>query len=235
MESIAETPSFSTWLRSYPFRLGIYGVLTFALFQGVFVGVDQWGAAWMGSEDGPIELSQLALAVMASVLFFWAAYRSPTAKAALVVCGSVVGYAAARESDRWFEQWLFDDAYKWLVGLPLALLVAATIVRHRRTFLSETFRLSHHPSATVFMLAGIFLGGVCQPLDRPGIWSSVSDSKQLQTTKAMIEEYAELFAYLLFFISAAEVLLYVYQLAAQSRCDEVDDAGEPPESLPLAA
>ncbi len=207
MDVDLETPSISQIFRSYPFRLAMYGLVTMAVYQAIFWGVGRYGAAVMGAENGPIETAQVVLALVGALCLFCAAAWAKIGRAGLVMCGAVVGYAAARESDLLFERLLFDDAYKWVVGLPMAVIAMVVVIRERHRLVGETMWLLRQPAATLFVVAGIFLCGVCQTLDRPDMWTSISNATEAATTKAMIEEYAELFAYLMLALSGIEAVI----------------------------
>ena len=207
MKSVLRRPSPTAWGATFPLRLCLYGFLTFVLFQSVLAGVRSQGAATMGNENGPIELTQLALALIGSLAYFYASYRSAICRFGLILGGAVIGYAAARESDLWFESMFFDDAYKWLVGVPMLALVLTVGWIQRRRVLPESWQLMQQPSGTLFAVAGIYLMAVCQPLDRPAFWSSITDPAEVVVTKALFEEYAELFAYLLLAISGTEAAI----------------------------
>ncbi len=122
MDAAPQLPTVSQFLRSYAFRVGVYGIITFLVFHCTYLAIQAYGGAVMGAENGPIEMTQLTLAILAAASLFCAARWARIGRAGLVVCGAVVAYAAARESDLFLETYLFDDAYKWVFGLPLAVL-----------------------------------------------------------------------------------------------------------------
>lgn len=222
------TPTLSEIVRSFPFRVGLYGLATLVVFESAYAGICRYGAGFMGAENGPVEIAQVALALVGAIGLFSAAWWSPLGKAGLVVCGSVVAYAAARESDQLFESLLFDDAYKWLVGLPLVAVCVATVFIGRKTLIAESMWLMQHPVATLFAIAGIYLCFVCQVLDRPEMWSGLESIGDVTDTKASIEEYSELFAYLLLAFSGVEAaaLARQRQKLAASEHDQVVTSSE---------
>jgi hypothetical protein len=217
MDADTNTPSISEILRSYAFRLCVYSVLTYVVFEAIYAGVQTHGAARMGAENGPIEMAQLGLAIIGAVGLFCAAWWSPIGRAGLVMCGAVVTYAAARESDLLLETALFDDAYKWVVGLPMVILVVVVVIADRHRLVEGIMWLMHHPAATLFAVAGVFLCFVCQVLDRPDMWVGISNGHEAETTKALIEEYTELFAYLLLACSGIEAAILAYSGRAKQR------------------
>lgn len=226
MDAQPENPTIGEILRSYPLRICVYGAITVALYQVVFLGVTRWGPVVMGSENGPLEIGQVVLAIIAAVLIFTAAARTRLGAISLTLGGALVAYAAARESDLWFETVFFDDAYKWFVGLPMLTLVVFTVAIHRKKLVSDLFWLLNQPASTIFAIAGIFLCAVCQTLDRPGLWGGLSASEEAAWTKAMIEEYAELFAYLLLAFAGVESVILS---AKYSKNSAIDDQPSQPE------
>ena len=110
-----------------------------------------------------------------------------------------------------FESLMFDDAYKWVVGFPMAGLVMVAVIRDRDRLIGESIRWMSRPPATLFAIAGIYLCFVCQFFDRPEMWTSIRNPTDAAHTKAMVEEYAELFAYLLLAFSGIESAILTRQ------------------------
>ena len=115
----------------YPARLIVYGVVAFVLGQTLYAVVLQRNWEIIGQENGLVERTQAALALFGAVAFFVAATKSTYGKAGLVLCGSLAGYAAGRECDQWLETHLFNDAYKYLIGLPLLAITLVVGWKHR--------------------------------------------------------------------------------------------------------
>lgn len=191
----------------FPIRLAGFGCSIAVLYALMHELIRSQGSS-VGVENGVFELMQVALALVASVCFFVAARRGGTGMAALAVCGAMMAYAAARESDSWFESVFFDDAYKWLVGVPAVLVCVGAVWRHRDDFREDTLRWLNQPPATVFVIAGIYLAFVCQMLDRPGVWQDLSVASDSSTVKPVIEEAMEVFAYAAIAYSSVESILF---------------------------
>ncbi len=129
MDADVQTPTISQFLRSYSFRVCVYAVVALLVFYATFLAIGVHGADAMGAENGPIETAQVVLAVLGAVGLFCAALWTRIGRAGLVIAGAVVAYAAARESDQTFEALMFDDAYKWVVGLPMSVLAVVADAR----------------------------------------------------------------------------------------------------------
>lgn len=217
MEEHEQTPGWFSLLTSYPARLVVYGLITMGVYQLVFTLIQSRGVAWIASENGPLETAQVVCLLIAATGIALAAWWTPIGRAALVGTGAVTVYAAARESDQWFETFFFDDAYKWLVGLPMAILVVTFVFRERRQLLQETLAMSKKPGATLFTIGGIYLCFYCQMLDRPNFWQELGSGIGLSgiglsgtgagLQKVLVEECAELFAYLLIMFSGFEAMI----------------------------
>lgn len=207
---------------SYPARLFAYAIITFALFQGVFYGLLRSGSGFIAAENGPVESAQVYLAIFAALCLFYTAYRSRRGRAGLIVCAAMVGYAAAREADSIFEALFFDDAYKWLVGLPMLAIAITALWVDRKRVIPDALWLVRQPSVTMFAIAGIYLCAVCQLYDRPAMWSEITGGATADTAKATIEEFAELFAYVLLGFSGIEGLAMAHDLdnVAEVACED---------------
>ena len=80
MKIDSQTPSLGMILRSYPCRLCLYCGVPFLISQLLYLGVQRQGAAVLGAEDGPVEQTQVALAIFGSLALFYAAFRSPVGR-----------------------------------------------------------------------------------------------------------------------------------------------------------
>lgn len=202
-------PASTKWdwkaiLTSYPTRLTTYGVAAFLLCQAVFVAIREQGIEVAASENGPVEQAQAWMAVFACSCLFFAASRIRNGRTGLVLCACMVGYAAARECDTTFETMFFDDAYKYIAGIPLLTIAASAFWMGRKVVFRESLVLVRTPAITIFAIAGIYICTVCQVLDRPDLWSALGEGVNAETTKAAVEEFAELFGYLLLAFSGIE-------------------------------
>ena len=217
------------WVRytlNYPIRLAIYGAIALLTSQYVFSMIAVHGIGYSGQENGPVERAQVVLALFTSVALFFAASRCGVGRTGLILCACLVGYAAARECDRWFETVFFDDAYKYLAGIPLATVFVIALYRGRTVVLRESHWLLRTPAMTIYACGGIFICSVCQVLDRPDLWSAVPQGDSTELTKSAVEEMAELFGYLLLAFSGIESILMTFaqqQTVALSLSTETDE------------
>jgi hypothetical protein len=234
---------------SYPARLAIYGLTCLLVFQGVCVLLEARGAAWLSEENGPLELAQVVCLLFAAAAIAVAVRWSPAGKAVLLATSAAALYAAARESDLWFETvffedayktivgLFFEDAYKTIVGLPLALLVMHVIWTERHRLVSDALWISRKPGATLFTMGGMYLCCFCQILDRELFWPTGDLQGALGYQKALVEESAELFAYLLIAFAGIEAMVAAAQdrLAWQTSDRSTLDANAGLVSRPVAA
>lgn len=218
-----DSPNLRQVVTSFPARMAVYGAIVFLVFQVVYLSLQRYDATWLFTENGPIELAQVAFLLLAAGTIAMAAYLTPIGRAALVAASAATFYAAARECDHWLESNLFDDAYKWIVGLPAAAVVLTVAYRERHRILVETLRIARYPGATLFTVAGIYLFFFCQMFDRPLFWNESGPGAGFAAVQeplptmdeliaryieiAKVEESAELFAYLLVAFSGAEAVI----------------------------
>ena len=220
-------------------RFGIYAALCVALFQCLLLCVPRLGAEVIGSEQGPVELAQGVLALVAAIYFFYAAAFSDRGMTGFLGCGVLLAYASAREQDWAFESLFFDDAYKWLVGLPFAITLGLVMHKRRKDLADDLKWMVGQPCFVIFATAGIYLVSVCQILDKPELWSGISSHAEAMQTKAMIEEICELFAYAALMISGVEAVVYVFlsrnENSAKSRRDNERSSVFEKKALPRGA
>lgn len=193
-------------LFSYPTRLIVYAAIVLCACQFVLYMVQHHGIESIAHEYGPVEKSQIWLAMFASGCLFFASTRVRIGQTGLIICACMVGYAAARESDSWFERVFFDDAYKYMAGIPLAAIALFAFYRGRKRFFVEAPELLRTPAITIFTFAGIFICTVCQSLDAPELWASIGASWDAEVMKAAVEEFAEMFGYLLLAFAGTEAV-----------------------------
>jgi len=206
----ASQPSRPSWRRvllGYPSRLTAYGVTSLAIAQLAFWAVDRYSIGFIAAENGPVEQVQVLLAVFACAAFFYAASRLPVGRTGLILCACMVGYAAARESDAWFDRVFFEDAYKYLVGVPLLAIGLAASYAGRHVVVGESLALVRTPAVTIFAIGGIYICSVCQVFDRPGFWAALHGAEGAEQIKAGVEEFSEFFGYLLLGFSGVEAIV----------------------------
>jgi hypothetical protein len=230
--------SWSQLITSYPARLGLYGLIVMVAFQILYAFLQERGASWLAEENGPIELAQVACLLFAVAGLAIAARWTPIGRAALVGTAALLVYAAARESDDWIQAMFFEDAYRTLVGLPAAACALLVAYSERDKLLRETMLIAHKPGATLFAIGGIYLCVFCQMLDRPKFWEESGLLGSDGYRKSMVEESAELFAYLLIAFSALEAMISAWQDRAALQHDvsgATDIAKKMPATIRAAA
>ena len=201
------------WVRaamSYPARLTAYGFVAFSVCQLVFMAIRVNGIGFAALENGPVEKAQVWLALFACGCLFYSASRMRVGRTGLILCACMVGYAAARECDTWFEAVFFDDAYKYLGGKTLYAFASIAFYRGRKHVFRESLALVRSPSITIFAIAGIYICSLCQVIDRPDLWLAIGETAEAETTKAAVEEFAELFGYLLLAFSGIEAVAMAF-------------------------
>lgn len=216
-ESQPQTAETDSWvstciwaLTQYPARLTIYGITAFTLCYFLLGQIRIHGVAAYALENGPIERTQAFMAVFTSLCFFVAAWKMKVGRTGLIFCATMVGYAAARECDMFFEMLLFEDAYKYVVGIPMMLIALTAFWFGRKVVFPESLRLMRTPAATIFAIAGIYICSVCQIIDRPDLWQAIGEGPAAEITKAAVEEFCELFGYMLLTIAGIEAIAMAF-------------------------
>ncbi|MFH5803415.1 hypothetical protein [Alienimonas sp. DA493] len=184
------------------------GIAVQALYQAVVA----WGPG-IAEENGPLELLQVGVAVVGGLTLAAAVVVAPRGRTALAACGGALLYAAARESDLMLERLLFDDAYKYLVGAPVAAVVGLVAWRDRARW-RESLRWTAHPSAGLFLCGGLQIVVVAALFDRSDLWDSVTNATQADAMKRLVEESIELSGYLVLTVGAFELFVTCRREAA---------------------
>ena len=224
-------------ITSYLARLCIYGLIVLVSFQVLYVVLQNHGVRWLSAENGPLELAQVACLLFAVAAIAIAVRWTPIGRAALVGTAALLVYAAARESDQWIEAMFFEDAYQTLVGIPAAACALLVAYSERDKLLKETMLIAHKPGATLFVIGGIYLCFFCQMLDRPKFWEENGLLGSDGYRKSLVEESAELFAYLLIAFSGLEAMISAWQDRAALQRDISGTANTdemPSKQLPAA-
>ena len=216
--------STRTVVSIYPFRLAFFGVLAFGLFTCIYFAAERISPETLSRENGPLEMLQVALVGIASVMLFVAAFSSERGRACLTVMAAMAGYAAAREMDSIFESLLFDDAYKYVAGIPLFAIALRAVWRDRGRLFNDGVWLSKQPVVTLFSVGGIYLFCVCQVLDSPAFWGGSGTHEATHASKQMVEEFCEVFAYLLIAYAGAEsIAMTILNRSSLTSVDEEPD------------
>tara|TARA_R110002049_G_scaffold2750_4_gene21952 strand:+ start:115134 stop:115883 length:750 start_codon:yes stop_codon:yes gene_type:complete len=232
---MTQLTSIRAGFASYPVRLTLFGICTFALFAVIFFATTIYPPEWLSAENGPLELLQVALIGCASVTLFFAAFKSTRGRAALTIMASLAGYASARETDSLFESLLFDDAYKYFAALPLMLVCVSAVWRDRSNLRRDFAWVMNQRCTTIFAIGGTYLFCICQILDSPAFWGGPNESDWAQSgqhahaVKQMVEEFCEVFAYVLIGFAGVEAAASVLQNSHIESASE-DDSSEADDS-----
>ncbi|MCO8123134.1 hypothetical protein NHH03_15405 [Stieleria sp. TO1_6] len=185
-------------------RFAIYGILSLALGQVIVWKLNSVGVIALASENGMLEWMQVGLTLCTAGVFARVYFMGKSGATVFGVLACVVAYAGAKECDSFLESFLFDDAYKYVAGGPLALLVFFLVCRGRDEFVSD---LSHAIAARwfgIFVTAGILLISLCQLFDSAGLWETFDQSTALREAKLLVEETSELYVYYFLAVAALE-------------------------------
>lgn len=164
----------------------------------------------LARESGLLEISQIAILLFAGILAGLSSKLSVNYRTAAFTLSGILLCAASREADDWFAILLFDDAYKWLVCLPVITIVGWRCWDRRDTIYKEFSDFLRTPFGSIFTFAILFVGLFCNLLDRSSFWPAVLAAPELANQKTVIEESAELFGYLIILIAINELLIHAW-------------------------
>jgi hypothetical protein len=96
------------------------------------------------------------------------------------------------------------------------VIVVWAIWQDRSHMLGDWLALSKQPAVTLFAIGGIYLICVCQVLDSTAFWAGASGIMPSTTSpthpsKQMVEEFCEVFAYLLIAFSGVESMVMIFE------------------------
>lgn len=165
----------------------------------------------LASEDGAFEVSQFLLLLLAGTITSVAAVIASQNRTVIFVLAAGIFCAASREADDWFARWIFDDAYKWFVCVPLLTAVAYRTWKSRESIQYELMSFFSRPHASLIAFAILIIATLCNTLDRSSFWPTITNDPSMGDQKAIVEETAELFGYLVLLFGVTELLIHSCQ------------------------
>lgn len=195
----------------YPIRMLFYTAITALAMQLTLRVIQKDSLEHLASENGPIEVAQFAILILAASIAGFASRVATRIGTAIFGLSAALFCAASREADDWFAMLVFDDAYKWLVCLPLISIVALEFWKNRESIYYQCAELLSLPYGTVLAFAIVLIGTLCQTLDRTSFWPTISAAPMVGDQKSVIEETVELFGYLLILFSTTELAIHTWQ------------------------
>ncbi|MDG2223581.1 MAG: hypothetical protein P8L85_19520, partial [Rubripirellula sp.] len=87
----------------------------------------------------------------------------------------------------------------------------------------------------MFAVAGVYLCAVCQVFDRPGFWGGIADHPNALATRMSVEEFAEVFGYLLVAFSGLEAVIETFGRRVTGQLALASDNETPAEASPRRA
>lgn len=195
----------------YPIRMLIYAAIAALTMHLTLQVVEKDSLEHLASENGPIEIAQFAILILAASIAAYASKISPHLSTAIFSLSAGLFCAASREADDWFASMVFDDAYKWLVCLPLIAVVSLKFWKSRETIYHQCNEILSKPYGTTLAFTILMIGTLCQTLDRSSFWPTISVDPIVGDQKSVIEETVELFGYLLILFSTMELTIDAWQ------------------------
>jgi hypothetical protein len=184
-------------------RFLVYAALVAGTFEWMVMAVHTHDLHWLMRDDGPVEMTQLAAALLTAILFFLLSRRSPRSADLLRFFSALSLIACARELDNFSLEMGSRPAYIFVAMLPLGWALA-TLWQARRTIFGQLVAFSR-TSAFALLLAGFLIVVVfAQILGQKALWMTVLPIDIYRPVKELVEESCELLGYLLMLFGAAE-------------------------------
>ncbi len=178
------------------------------------------------NEDGVVESLELAILLAIAMGCGWCAVREREARPVLVLMGGVVGLAAIREQDQWFDQFAHGS---WVVpaGL-LAAGLAAYAWRRRRELGRGLGEIVRTPGWGLFVAGGLVSMVFSRLMGRKDVWNHLIEAPRLaRNMKNMVEESLEVAGYALMLCALIEGMAQLRRRGAAgegcNRCEGRSD------------
>ena len=162
------------------------------------------------SEYSPVELIQIGILTVSGLLYAWVATHCQPQRPVAIVFGGTALVFFFRELDYFLDLYIADNFWQLLVGITAALLIAYSY-RHRKRIRIAWFRLWPSPGMTLLFAGACIIFAFVPLVGHAPLWMAILGDDYHRVVKMAVEEFIELFAYLLWLIGTIE---YTYQAKA---------------------
>lgn len=188
-------------------RLGLYLFLLILLVLGMWMIAKRYQQETF-LEYGPIENMQITILIITTCLFIGQAFYYRPFRPILLFLAGLTGFCCIRELDSFFEQLI--PVIKWKFAFFLPLIRAGYMFTQRHTLRKPFFDFLNSSAFHLMVTAIIVFIPVAQCIGhRPLITDAIGSSDNLSYIRRMVEESAELMAYVLIFLSGIEMFFGV--------------------------
>lgn len=162
------------------------------------------------SEFSPIEIIQTGILLVCGLLYSWVAYYCPTQRPIAFLFGGLALAFMIRELDFFFDRYVADNFWQFLIAIIAALVIAYTY-RHRRRFRIAWLRMWPSPGLTLLFAGATIMFAFSLLVGHEPLWQAILGDNYHRIVKLAVEEFIELSAYFLWIIGTIE---YTYQARA---------------------
>ena len=162
------------------------------------------------SEFSPLEIIQPGILLICGLLYTWVAYYCPTQRPIAFLFGGMALAFMIRELDFFFDRYVADNFWQFLIGIVAALIIAYTY-RHRKRFRIAWLRLWPSPGLTLLFAGATVMFAFSLLVGHEPLWQAILGENYHRIVKLAVEEFIELSAYFLWIIGTIE---YAYQARA---------------------
>lgn len=183
-------------------RLFMYALMLGALAVWMLWGAVRYDALFY-EEIGPVEVLETVFALLAALIFLWAARFDAARRVCSVLLAGVLFCVAVRESDYFLDELIGRHTWKVIVAL---IVVAAVLYASGR--IKEVYRSAlifiNRPSFGIFVSGALVLVVFSRLFGYGPFWQAIMDDESYRTVKTIVEEGVELMGYFLILVSSIE-------------------------------
>ena len=162
------------------------------------------------SEFSPVELIQLLILAACGLLMAWVGLYCPTQQPIALPFAAVALIFLVRELDYLIDRFVIDNLGQVLIAVVAALAIVYAF-RHRRRLWIAWGRVWPSPGIALLFAGAIILFAYVRLVGQESLWMSLVGDDYRPVIRQAVEEFMELFGYLLWLTGTIE---YAYQAKA---------------------
>ena len=179
-------------------------------FPGSLQLVSNAGDLQGTSEFSPVELIQPLMLAVCGLLMAWVGHNCPSQRPIAIPFAAVALIFLIRELNYFIDRFVVDNLGQVLIGIVSALAIVYTY-RHRRRLWIAWGRIWPSPGIALLFAGAIILLAYVRLVGQESFWMTLLGDDYRRVIKLAVEEFMELFGYLVWVIGSIE---YTYQARA---------------------